>query len=701
MIGSGKNKKKRRAQLQAQLQAQANVKTECEQMQLRKKNQKTKWHCCNQTNSSQPLAQPPAEGIVPATVINKDLYPDNTTTLYCPYVNLTDSLYFSLFRKLILASIGKKETDDEPYTADMLQSCVEPQKENEMESEYRDYIQGINPAGKEKLENLLLKDANNNYVKPPILFKTIFNIPVEIINSGKFVRKVNAFDDSVVEPPIKQIIMNKVSESLNNTNCGCKMNWYMEPATQCPTCNFPLGTPTSSEPTSNQKKVVGATHCPDDPCGATPDAAPVSIDLLLPDNERPFVNGEKMQVTMNTNIKDATSEHNNSDLLSDHPYYIALNLFNSSFHSASHTSAIIVYKNELYSIGFSNWAGEGQNVSHYQSNLDARISSPEDYTKSILYQIQDAIIEKGANKSKGARIALQNYQIIDMGLLTEDMCNKINEYLKDIVQIKATPLFDYVYFKDKICISNLMWEPELEALPSQRTYSRVNACYYSYAPIELTGAALGSAIGTTGLATAGACLGGVCGAVMGGPAGVISGAISGATTGAKVGALAGATVGTALPAVGVRYPGYLSNKTQPPKTVDPGNKVKTVNCAGFIEDIFGINCSNKIGTTFGQASSPTNCWIRLSKNVLREIITAITNNSVSEFEAALKKKTQYGNPWDDLPHMWATKPSGGKTTKKRGLTKNRKTRKHFRKINKTRKHFRKTNKTNKKRKNKN
>jgi hypothetical protein len=603
--------------------------------------------------------------------INRHLYIDannNRIEQYCPHVELTGESEFSLFRLLILTSIAAPPL----FEKSQLQKCAEPNVDyaRKMTADYREYLRKVangeaNPTGREMFDYLLIKDNINNYdfstppvqdpfhnvknIKYPIIFKTLFHIPVEIIDSSKFLRTNFADSGIVVSPHIKTLIMNKITNSLNNTNCGCKQNWYMPPETACPECTF------------DNEKLIKATHCPTDPCALDQNAAPKSMDLLVPLAER----AEDMQVTINRAIYDAVNQGAADPRLSVRPYYIALNLFNSSTKSASHTAAIIVYKRELYSIGFSNWADpdEGQRVTHFQSGLDAKITSPEDYSKNILYQIQDAVLNPDPRKSIPARIALQNYQIIDMGFVTEAMCNKINDYFTDIIQIKATPLFEYIDVtnqrtnQNQPCILKLMWEPELEALPSQRTYSRVNACYYNYAPVEVTGAVLG--------ATAGTCVGGVCG-LAGGPAGAV--------LGAKIGASVGAAVGAAVPATIVRKPGYLASTTQPPKTVDPTNRLKTVNCAGFVEDIFGINCSKKIGRTLGQASAPTNCWLRLNKKTIGDIIIAIKNDSVSAFETALKKRTMFGNPW-----------SGGKTNKKHKQSKNRKTRKHFRKTNKTRK----------------
>jgi len=604
------------------------------------------------------------------SVINRHLYIDannNRIEQYCPHVELSGKSEFSLFRVLILTSIAAPPL----FNSRQLQKCAEPNANYaiKMNSEYRKYLGKVangeaNPTGREMFDYLLIKDNINDYdfstpegqdafhnvtnIKYPIIFKTLFNIPVEIIDSSKFLRTKFADTGRDVPPKTQTLVMNKITNSINNTNCGCKQNWYMPPEMKCPECTF------------DNEELIKATHCPTDPCALDQNAAPKSMDLLVPVATR---NGK--QVTINESIFNAVNQGAADDRLSERPYYIALNLFNSSTKSASHTAAIIVYKRELYSIGFSNWADadEGQRVTHFQSGLDAKITSPEDYSKNILYHIQDAVLSPIPGKSIPARIALQNYQIIDMGFVTEAMCNKINDYFKDIIQIKATPLFEYIEVKNtktkqnEPCISKLMWEPELEALPSQRTYSRVNACYYNYAPVEVTGAVLG--------ATAGTCVGGVCG-LAGGPAGAV--------LGAKIGASVGAAVGAAVPATIVRKPGYLASTTQPPKTVDPTNRLKTVNCAGFVEDIFGINCSKKIGRTLGQASAPTNCWLRLNKKTIGEIIIAIKNDSVAAFETALKKRTMFGNPW-----------SGGKTNKKHKQSKNRKTRKHFRKTNKTRK----------------
>lgn len=641
MIGSGKKKKQRGRNANTQVVA---------------------------APTPQAAATPPPQATVNLSgpVINRHIYVDennNRREQYCPPVDLSDKSEFSLFRKLILTSIGATA----PFRASMLQKCAEPNVDygRKMTADYRKYLGEVengnaDPTGRDMFDYLLIKDNVNDYdfstptvqdpfervtnIKYPIIFKTLFNIPVEIIDSAKFLRTNFADSGKVVPPSIKTLIMNKITNSLNNTNCGCKQNWYMPPETACLECTF------------DANETITATHCPTDPCSLDPNVVPISMDLLIPVAAR---NGE--QVTINRAISDAVNEGAADARLSERPYYIALNLFHSSNNAASHTSAIIVYKRELYSIGFTNWADadRGQRVTHFQSGLDAKMSSPEDYSKSILYQIQDAVLNPNPIKSKGARIALQNYQIIDMGFVTQAMCDKINGYFRDIVQIKATPLFEYITVKnkrnlDEPCILKLMWEPELEALPSQRTYSRVNACYYSYAPVEVTGAALGTAAGT--------CVGGVCG-LAGGPAGAL--------LGAKIGASVGAAVGTVGSMAAIRYPGNLASKTQPPKTVDPTNKLKTVNCAGFVEDIFGINCSKIVGKTFGQASAPINCWLRLNKNTLKKIITAIQNDSVAAFETALTERTKFGNPW-----------SGGKTNKKRKQSKNRKTRKHFRKTNK-------------------
>lgn len=612
MIGSGKNKKKRNAQQQRQVRGQR----------------------FRRTQSQQPIQQvsQQTDPTMPIPLINK------INGQYCPHVDLSTGNMFSLFRRLILTSIGVG-----PYQANQLQICREPGgNEQNMLINYKNFLNGTTPDGKYDLYDLIEKDAAGNAIKPPIRFNTLFHIPKEIINKNLFLRQ----PDNINYVVQNNDIMDKIALSLNQTNCGCKKYIFQHIEGLCQTCEL----------SANLAKL---THCPTDPCFTDPNAIPLDIEILVPLTQRPNdANGDRMQVTINETIKNAIIAQNNNpgnNNLNQVPFYIAINLFNSSTKSASHTAAIIVYNRQLYSIGMANWASDNPDylLSHLGAQLDAKISSPEDYTNSILYAIQDGVRQSTNNNARSGRIAVQNYQIIDMGVVTLEMCNKFDEYCRDMVQIKATPLFKYNLDKKNTVISGLSWEPELTATPSALTYQRINNCVYKHIPLEAYGTGIGAAVG--------ACVGTVCG-------------------GPGIGTGVGAAVGTALASHQLRFKQkeVLEQRTQPTKTVALKNPdVMIANCSGFIENIFGISCSKVVGKTVGLASAPINCWLRLSMSTIRQILSAIADNRLDKFNAAIKRKTVVGNPWTD----WF----GGKTNKKHRLTKNRKTRKHFRKTNKTRK----------------
>jgi len=601
MIGSGKNKKKRQSQSQGQRQRQRQLRDQ---------------------------AQRVADPMTPNPLIQK------YNGRYCPEVDLSANNMFSIFRRLILTSIRQG-----PYQANQLQICREPINEVTMLENYGNFLNGTNPDGKYDLYDLIEKDSHGNNIKPPINFNTLFHIPKEIINKRLFLRQ----PDNINYAGKNNAIMDKIANSLNNTNCGCRKYTFQSPETPCPDCKLDVD-------------LAILTHCPSDPCFVDHNANPSDIELLLPIDQRPNdANRAKIQVTINETIKDAVIAQNRNpgnNNLTLVPFYIAINLFNSSNKTASHTASIIVHNRQLYSVGMANWASDNPDylLTHFGTQLDAKISSPEDYTTSILYAIQDGVRQNSGKKKQSGRIAVQNYQIIDIGFVTLEMCNKFDEYCRDMVQIKATPKFEYNLYKKNTVITGLSWEPELTATPSALTYQRINNCVYKHVPLEAYGTGVGAAVG--------ACIGTVCG-------------------GPGIGTGVGAAVGTVLASRELRFKQkeVLEKRTQPTKTVALQNpNIVIANCSGFIENIFGINCSKVVGKTAGLASAPINCWLRVSVSTIKTIVNAIGENNVARFAMAIKAKTMFGNPW-----------FGGKTNNKRKLTKNRKTRKHFRKTNKTRK----------------
>ena len=569
---------------------------------------------------------------------------------YCPPINLNNNSGFSLFRRLIISCVIPIPHPPPPfqYAPTMLQICREPTNEAQMIAEYRNYP--ADPHGDERLLNLLeTQDDTANALKlvSPIQFKTLFEIPAGIINSALFVKPVTTNIN-------KSRIMSQIANSLNTTNFGCKKG---EPRV----LPLPGACVSMDVPRVLQKFTQFEDSNDQEP-----------LNLLLPLADRPADPQnptQKLQVKCNTDIRLACAL--TPEQLSERPFYIAINLFNSSTKSASHTAAIIVYRTQLYSIGLSNWAGVNQDLSHFRTKLDAKISSPENYVNSILYAVQQK------TEGKPARIAVQNYQIIDIGFVTTDMIDKLEVYFKDMFQITATPNFT---LSDPINtglsnIETIQWDPELQATPSDLAYSRINNCYYNYSPIDPIHVR-DPKIAAIAVALPSAAIGVVAAPFLG----------QDMTTGAASGAATGAATGAALALAST--PDFISKSKEPPRERVNANKyIKTTNCSGFIEQIFGITCSKVLsrGSTgfglAGQISAPTTCWLRISDALLTNIITAVNDNSALAFELALRNKSKYIN---------ASLSSGGKKkyTKTRKNSKKKikqKTRK-ARKARKARKH---------------
>ena len=545
-------------------------------------------------------------------------YPNPNPALpetYCPPINLTDTSGFSLFRNLIISCVKPTRTSQATYTKDMLQKCREPSDAQQMIDEYRDYVKDpiAHPHGDEKLLNLIeTKNDVRNALKlvAPIQFRTLFEIPAEILNSALFVKPGTN--------PATPLIMRHIANSLNTTNFGCKKG-------EAKLAKQPIACANMDVPSALEiyTKFVDAN-----------DQNP--LDLLLPLANRPDDPqnpSQKLQVKCNTDIRSACEVANPPQILSDRPFYIAINLFNSSTKSASHTAAIIVYKRQLYSIGLSNWAQDDQDLSHFRTKLDAKISSPENYVNSILYAVQQ---KKGKHL---ARIAVQNYQIIDIGFVTTDMIDKLDDYFKDMFQITATPDFSLTRIKNtgSSTIYATQWDPEFQATPSDLAYSRINSCYYNYLPIDPIHLR-NPAIAAIAVALPSAAIGAVAAPLLG----------QDMTTTAAAAAATGAATGAAL---GIKYtPGFISKSTEPPRTrVNENRYIKSTNCSGFIEQIFGISCSKVLsrGSTgvglAGQISAPTTCWLRISNAVLKQIISAVIDDDAPAFETALKGKSKYFN----------------------------------------------------------
>jgi hypothetical protein len=101
--------------------------------------------------------------------INQHLYIDannNRTEQYCPSVDLSDKSEFSLFRKLILTSVGATA----PFASSMLQKCAEPNVPyaRKMTADYREYLGKVangdaDPTGREMFDYLLIKDNINDF----------------------------------------------------------------------------------------------------------------------------------------------------------------------------------------------------------------------------------------------------------------------------------------------------------------------------------------------------------------------------------------------------------------------------------------------------------------------------------------------------------------------------------------------------------
>jgi len=561
------------------------------------------------------VAAATAAAPAPATAPIIYKYPNPNPALpatYCPPINLTDTSGFSLFRKLIISCVKPTETSQASYTKNMLQKCREPSDETQMIDEYRDYP--ANPHGDERLINLIeTQNDVPNALKlvAPIQFRTLFEIPVEILNSALFVKPGTTAANTT-------LIMTQIADSLNTTNFGCKKGEarVRPPPSACANMDIPdvLEIYTQFVAANDQKP----------------------LDLLLPLADRPVDpnnSAQKRQVKCNTGIRTACAL-TTSKKLSDRPFYIAINLFNSSTKSASHTAAIIVYKRELYSIGLSNWASGSQVLSHFRTKLDAKISSPENYDNSILYAVQQK------DETHPARIAVQNYQIIDIGFVTTDMIDKLDGYFKDMFQITAIPDFSLTPVKKKTGLSTIYaikWDPELQATPSDLAYSRINTCYYNYLPIDPI-LLRDPQIAAIAVALPSAAIGAVAAPLLG----------QDMTTGAASGAATGAATGAALALTST--PDFISKSAEPPrKRVDANRYIKSTNCSGFIEKIFGVTCSKVLsrGSTgvglAGQVSAPTTCWLRISNAVLQQIISAVIADSVTAFETALKGKSKFFN----------------------------------------------------------
>lgn len=517
------------------------------------------------------------------------------TREFCPEVPFDDS-GFALFRKLIISCVTPPGIGPS-YNAARLQHCREPDDAVPFEN------------GTKSLFNLLDNndDAGKEYAVPPIIFKTLFNIPAEIINPDLFV-------ESSSPPEHKKTIMKLIADSLNTTNFGCHNNDYDTSG-----CEFAEGQPRVIPP-----GLIKYTRNFDFNGTATNILSDITDRPLIPNTNN------KYQVTFNSDIENALTS-NSSPLLSEHPFYIAINLFNSSTKSASHTAAIIVYRKELYSIGLTNWASENQSVSHLAPRLDAKIQSPEDYVKTILFNVQEGDI----SKNKKSRIALQNYQIIDIDLVDVDIVRKLNVYFSDMVQIKAIPHFQLEKKKPKL----VYWDAELDAEPSALTYSRINNCLYNYLPIDPT-----EYVSDPDKAKYVSSL----------PVGVVCSAITkicGFDMSTSVGVGVGALATSALTMKPITITAPTINQANRPPTTNRANNhyVKTTNCSGFIESIFGVNCHKLLthgSTGIGLAktvSAPTTCWLRLDNRALQGVIAAIDNDSFDDFKLALKNKPQWFN----------------------------------------------------------